>query len=156
MVRKRHDFAVWEPTPSTSFTISLAAIQEVADWRANRRGPQTLTVIYPKIRIADELPIIDVCAEMDYYGVKNLYRKSNQYYVDHYLCLWEITWREIIGHWKWTDLAAIQKWYHEIILPDFRERTISPTLGEETLDLFATMNQLCYKFLSEMLYMHVE
>ena len=80
-----------QPTPYISFTTSPAAIQELADWRANRRGPQTLTVVDPNTRIADRLPIIDVRAEMDHYRVKDPYGKSNIYYIDHYLCLWELT-----------------------------------------------------------------
>jgi hypothetical protein len=96
----------WEPTPYISFSTSPAAIQKLAVWRADRRGPQTLTVVDPNTRIADGLPILDVRAEMDHYGVTSPYRKSNQYYIDHYLCLWEVTGREIIGHWKWADLVA--------------------------------------------------
>jgi hypothetical protein len=78
---------IWEPTPYISFTTSPAAVLEIADWRANRRGPQTLTVLDPNTRIADGLPILDVRVERDHYGVKDPYGKSNQYYIDHYLCL---------------------------------------------------------------------
>ncbi|KAH8797576.1 hypothetical protein F5882DRAFT_287173, partial [Hyaloscypha sp. PMI_1271] len=55
--------------------------------RASRRGPQTLTIINPNTRIVDGLPILNVRTEMDHYGVKDPYRKSNQYYIDHYLYL---------------------------------------------------------------------
>jgi hypothetical protein len=87
---------------------------------------------------------------MNHYGIKDPYGKSNQYYVDHYLCLWEVTGREIIGHWEWNDLVANEQWYHEIILPAFREhsrRTISRSLEEETLGLSAAMNELSCMFL---------
>jgi hypothetical protein len=144
---------LWEPTPYISFTTSPAAIQELADRRANRRGPQTLTVVDPNTRMADGLPILDVCAEMDHYGVKDLYGKSNQYYIDHYLCLWEVTGREIIGHWEWADLVVNEQWYNEIILPAFRERMISQPLEEETSGLWAAMNQLSCMFFLGILYM---
>jgi hypothetical protein len=139
---------IWVPTLYISFQTSPAAIQELAVWRANRRGPQTLTVVDPNTRIADGLPILDVRAEMDHYGVKDPYGKSNQYYIDHYLCLWEVTGREIIGHWEWADLVAKEQWYNEIILPAFREHMISRPLEEETSDLLAAMNQLSCMFLS--------
>lgn len=111
-----------EPTPYISFQTCPAAIQELADWRANRRGPQTLTVVDPNTRIADGQPILDVGAEMDQYGLEDPYGRSNQYYINHYLCLWEVTGREIIGHWAWADLVAIEQWYKEIILPAFKRR----------------------------------
>ncbi len=145
----------WEPTPYISFTTSPAAVQKLADSRSNRRGrgPQTLTVLDPNTRLADGLPILDVRAEMDHYGVKDPYGNPNQYYIDHYLCLWEVTGREIVGRWEWTDLVANERWYHEIILPTFRERTISRPLEEETLGLSAAMNQLSCMFLLGILYM---
>ena len=43
------DHKRWEDTPFISFTSSPAAILEMAAWRAQRRGPQTLTVIDPNI-----------------------------------------------------------------------------------------------------------
>jgi hypothetical protein len=143
---------IWEPTPYISFTTSPTAIHKLADWRANRRGPQTLTVVDPNTRIANGLPILDVCAEMDHYGINDPYEESNQYYIDHYLCLWEVTRREIIGHWEWTDLVANEQWYHEIILPAFKEHTISRPLEEETLGLSAAINKLSCMFLLRILY----
>jgi hypothetical protein len=142
---------IWEPTPYISFTTSPEAIQALADPRVNRRGPQTLTVVDPNTRIADRLPILDVRAEMDYYGVENPYGKV-EYYTDHYLCLWEVTGGEVIGHWEWTDLVANERWYHEIILPAFREHTIPRTLAEDTLDLSALMNQLSSMFLGNIVH----
>jgi hypothetical protein len=143
---------IWEPTPYISFTTSPVAIQELADWRANRRGPQTLTVVDPNTRIANGLPILDVRAEMDYYGVKDPYGKY-QYYIDHYLCLWEVTGREVIGHWELADLVTNERWYHEIILPAFRARKTSQPLEDETSGLLASMNQLSCVFLLGILYM---
>jgi len=147
------DHSKWNPTPYISFTTSPAALKKMANWRASQRGPQTLTVLDPNARMADGLPILDVLAEMDHYGIKNPYKKLNQYYKDHYLCLWEVTGREIIGHWEWADLVANEQWYHEIILPAFREHTKSRSLEEETPGLSAAMNKLsCMFLLSGILY----
>jgi hypothetical protein len=137
----------WEPTPYISFTTSPAAIQEMAPWRAGRRGPQTLTVVDPNTRIADRLPILDVRAEMDHYGLNDPYGKLNQYYINHYVCLWEVPEQEIIGHWTWNDLAANEDWYNDIILPAFRKNATSRPLEEETSGLLAAMNQLSCAFL---------
>ncbi len=79
------------------------------DWRADRRGSQTLTAVDPNTRIADRLPILDTRAEMEHYRVKDPYTKSNQYYVNHYLCLKEVMGREVIGYWKWTNLIANER-----------------------------------------------
>jgi hypothetical protein len=144
------DHKDWTPTPYISFTTSAAAIQELAGWRAQRRGAQTLTVVDPNARIADGLPILDVAAEMDHYGIPDPYGRSNQYYMDHYLCLWEVTEREIVGHWQWNDLRANEQWYHEIILPAFQEhgrKMVSRRLEEETLGLSAIMNGLSCTYL---------
>jgi len=136
---------LWEPTPYISFTTSAAAIEEQAYWRAGRqRGSQTLTVVDPNTRIADRLPILDVLAEMNHYGIEDPYGKSNQYYIDHYVCLWEVPEQEIIGHWEWNDLAPNANWYNDIILPAFRENATSRRLEEETSGLLAAMNQLSF------------
>jgi hypothetical protein len=84
---------------------------------------------------------------MDHYGVKGPYGLSNQYHRDHYLCLWEVTRREVIGHWEWADLVTKEQWYNEIILPAFRKCTRSRPLEEETSALSAGMNQLSCMFL---------
>ncbi|KAH8797855.1 hypothetical protein F5884DRAFT_905854 [Xylogone sp. PMI_703] len=97
---------IWKPTPYITFTTSPAAAQEIADLRASRRGSDPY----------NGLPILDLCAEMDHYGVEDPDGKSNQYYIDHYLCLWKVTGREIVGHWEWTDLVTNERWYPEIIL----------------------------------------
>jgi hypothetical protein len=89
---------------------------------------------------------------MDYYGVKDPYGKY-QYYIDHYLCLWEVTGREVIGHWELADLVTNERWYHEIILPAFRARKISQPLEDETSGLLASMNQFSCVFLLGILYM---
>ncbi|KAI9774396.1 MAG: hypothetical protein M1840_004290 [Geoglossum simile] len=140
----------WTRTPYISFTSSAAAVQELAGRRSRRRGAQTLTALDPNFRIADGLPILDIAAEMDHYGIPDPYGRSNRYYRDHYLCLWEVTEREIIGHWQWDDLVANKQWYYEIVLPAFREhgrKTASRSADEETLVLSAAMNELSCMFL---------
>lgn len=144
---------IWEPTPYISFTTSPEDIEKQANWRASRqRGPQTLTVVDPNTRIADRLPILDVLAEMVHYGVKDPYGKSNQYYIHHYVCLWEVPEQEIIGHWEWNDLAPNENWYNDIILPAFRENATSRHLEKETSSLLAAMNQLSCAFLLRILH----
>jgi hypothetical protein len=139
------DHKDWTPTPYISFQTSAAAVQDLANMRAQRRGLQTLAVVDPNTRLRHGLPILDVAAEMGHYNILDPYRKSNQYYIDHYVCLWQVTERETIGHWKWSDLVAKENWYQEIIMPAFwkfrREvAPISPQGGP--FDLLAGMNNL--------------
>lgn len=78
--------AIWEPTPYISFTTSKEAIIGIAQMRAIKRNePQTLTVIDPNIRLRGRLPILDVKAEMQHYGIANPYsnRPYNDFYTDH-------------------------------------------------------------------------
>ena len=142
----------WTPTPYISFTISPAAIQDLATFRSQRkyRGVQTLTVIDPNTRTRDHLPILGVAAEMDHYEIPDPYGKSNQYYVNHYVCLWQVTEREIVGHWLWDDLVMNEDWYEQIIMPafrNFRVERLPKSPGDTGLDLLTAMNQLSRKFL---------
>ncbi|KAH7020672.1 hypothetical protein B0J12DRAFT_722342 [Macrophomina phaseolina] len=117
----------WTPTPYISFTTSADARE------ARGRGRQTLTVVNPNVRLVKGLPILDIAAEMAHYGVQDPYRKSNQYYVDHYLCVWEVSEQEVIGRWQWKDLAADGQWYENTIQPAFRKhnRQIEPSSTAE-------------------------
>lgn len=94
------------------------------------------------------LPILDIAAEMAHYGVQDPYGKSNQYYVDHYLCVWEVSKQEIIGHWRWEKLAADGQWYENIIQPAFRKqnRQIEPSSTVEDLCLSTAINKLTCTF----------
>ncbi|KAF2741735.1 hypothetical protein M011DRAFT_318375 [Sporormia fimetaria CBS 119925] len=114
------DHKVRESTPYISFTKSPSAIEEIVAWRSTKRGAQTLTVIDPNVRLNNGLPIVDVVAEMQHYGIQDPYNKGNRYYIDHYVCLWEVTKEEIVDHYEWEELAKRAKWYEEIIMPDFR------------------------------------
>ena len=145
------DYEIWKPTPYISFTTSAARIRRLVALRIERRGPQTLSVINPNARIANQLPILDMRAEMNYYGIVDPYPRSFQYYTDEYLCLWEVTPQEIVGQWQWADLVRNDQWYNEIILPAFKEhnkRLESTSLEEETLGLSAAFHELSGLFLA--------
>ena len=112
----------WTPTPYISFTTSPSKIEDLANLRAQRkyRGPHTLTVVDPNTRVRNGLPVLHVADEMEHYGITDPYGKWNEYYEDHYVCLWEVTTREIVGHWQWNDLVGHESWYQDIIMPAFR------------------------------------
>jgi hypothetical protein len=114
----------WEqPTPYISFTISPTALADLANSRSRKiwRKHQTLIVIDPNVRIAKGLPVLDVIAEMAHYGIEDPYRRSNQYYVNHYVCLWEVTAEEVVGQWQWDVLVENERWYEDIIMPAYRQ-----------------------------------
>ncbi|KAJ2998950.1 hypothetical protein NUW58_g154 [Xylaria curta] len=112
------DYSIWIETPYISFTTSDTRIEWLVKTRTdkNSRGAQMLTVIDPDNRLRNGLPIIGVKAEMQHYGIQDPYNKHGEYYVHEYLCLWQVTTAEIIGHWKWSDLAEDKNWYRNIIL----------------------------------------
>ena len=100
----------WTPSPYISFTTCEGRVEDLARMRAYKRnrGVQTLTVISPDSRIRNGLPVLSVKAEMGHYGIQDPYGKSNKYYVDEYLCLWQVTSAEIVGHWEWDSLSDEQ------------------------------------------------
>jgi hypothetical protein len=114
------------PTPFISFTTSKTAAKNLAFLRSKtRRQDQWLTVVNPNFRLHRGLPILDMGAEMAYYGVENPYGTGN-YYEDHYLCLWEVSKPEVVGHWRWDWLVGNRNWYKNIILRAF-EKHNEPT-----------------------------
>ncbi|RMD41158.1 hypothetical protein DV735_g4000, partial [Chaetothyriales sp. CBS 134920] len=115
------DHGCWQPTPYISFTISPQNLEELAGLRANRRGrgPHSLTAVDPNYRIRKGLPVLDVAEEMAYYGIDDPYGRSSKYYKDHYVCLWEVTEAEIVGHWHWEELVENENWYEDVIMPAF-------------------------------------
>jgi len=132
----------WTPTPFISFTSSPRAVTELAEWRKQKRGVQTLTAIDPNIRIRNNLPILDLATEMEHYDITNPYGKREQYCIDHYVCLWQVTEKEIIGHWKWNELAGVENWYEDIIIPAFRNFNQAPLPKTEDSDLSTIMDTL--------------
>ncbi|KAF2676857.1 hypothetical protein K458DRAFT_320966, partial [Lentithecium fluviatile CBS 122367] len=115
------DHKDWTPTPYISFTKSASAIEDLATLRiSRRRGVQTLTVIDPATRLRSGLPILNVAAAMEYYRIPDPYMRGSQYYIDHYVCLWEVTKEEIVSHYEWEELVETTNWYDEIIMPAFR------------------------------------
>jgi hypothetical protein len=101
---------LWQPTPYISFTRSASAIEDLAAWRSVKRGDQTLTTINPATRLRIGLPILDVVKEMDHYDIPDPYDKGSKYYINHYVCLWEVTEEEIIGHYDWQELSKTTNW----------------------------------------------
>ena len=86
--------------PYTLFTNLPAVVEDLVNVRAQRnRGNQTLTAIDPSTRLRKGLPILDIATEMDHYNIQDPYRKSNKYYNGHYVYLWQVAEREIVGHW---------------------------------------------------------
>ncbi|RYP07906.1 hypothetical protein DL765_008976 [Monosporascus sp. GIB2] len=127
----------WTPGPYISFTASSATIEALAQMRVNKRGAQTLTVIDPNSRIRNGLPVLDIAAEMDHYNIPDPYGKSKAYYANHYVCLWQVTKAEIVGHWDWSSLADNKNWYQEIILPAFQEFTATTSATDNANSLLA-------------------
>lgn len=116
------DHGEWTiPTPYISFTSSADALQELARKRdiKGNRGRQILTVIDPSTRISNCLPTLDVAAEMEHYSIPDPYCQGNRYYIHHYVCLWEVTPDEVVGHWCWYELSDLVNWYNEVIMPEF-------------------------------------
>lgn len=125
------DNRVWEPTPYISFTTSPTAIEELARGRDKpRRGPHFLTAIHPGVREKRRLPILNVEMEMKHYGIPDPYHKSNLYYRNHYVCLWEVTPAEVIQTWPWEEIRTNPRWYSEIVLPAFRAFTENSSLDD--------------------------
>lgn len=114
--------ADWQPTPFISFTSSPTAVKALAQRRAQNgnRGAQTLTVIDPNTRERAGLPVLNMDKEMDHYKIRNPYG-SGRYCDDHYICLWQVTGREVVGSWSWDELSADENWYGNIVMPAFRE-----------------------------------
>lgn len=137
----------WTPTPYISFMSSPTAIEKLAEWRKTKRGDQKLTVINPNIRLRNGLPILDLAAEMEYYDILNPYGERDKYCVGHYICLWQVTKEEIIGHWNWDELVESGNWYQEIVKPAFQKSNQKsiPVLADSDMSLL--MNRLCCKFL---------
>jgi hypothetical protein len=85
------------------------------------RVGQNLTVIDPATRRENGLPILDVAAEMGYYGIPDPYNKGSKYYIGHYVCLWKVTAQEIIARYEWNEPAKQRNCYEEIVMPAFRK-----------------------------------
>lgn len=120
---KHLDYKDRTPGPYISFTTSPNQIQDLAMKRSGNRGSHTLTVVDPNKRISMGLPILDVLAEMDSYGIPDPYGRGNQYYFGHHVCLWQVTEAEIVGHFQWDYLKQKDNWYEDIIMPAWRKFT---------------------------------
>ena len=80
--------------------------------------------------------------EMDWYGIKNPYRED--FYSDHYLCLWEVTPDEVVGTWSWEELQKDRGWYENIIMSAFEmhRRAHQNAADGASSDLEATTSTL--------------
>lgn len=72
------------------------------------------------------LPVLDVAAEMEHYGIPDPYPRASKfftdrYHFDHFVCLWEVTGSEVVGSWNWEGLAKTKDWYEEIVMPAFMD-----------------------------------
>jgi hypothetical protein len=135
----------WTPTPYISFTSSPAAVEELAMQRRSKRGAQTLTVIGPNVRLRKGLPILNLYQEMEHYGISNPYGSWSRYCVDHYICLWQVTEEEIVGHWKWDELAVSENWFEDTVMPAFRDFDQKSKQRADNTDLSEIMDRLCRK-----------
>jgi hypothetical protein len=107
------------PTPYISFTSCPHAAKRLANKRINegRRGDQNLVVIDPWYRLQHGLPILDMAKEAEWYGIDSPYREN--YFTDHYVCLWEVTPAEVVGTCRWDELCRDNGWYENIVMPAF-------------------------------------
>lgn len=129
------DHQKWDDTPFISFTQSPQELQDTAELREPRRGYQTITVLNPNVRAKKGLPILNMDAEMRYYGIPDPYGKSNKYYKNHYVCLWEVTEEEFIGNWLWEELLRTDRWYEQVILPAFERHNDKHLVNNGALNM---------------------
>ncbi|KAJ5455615.1 uncharacterized protein N7458_003879 [Penicillium daleae] len=55
-----------------------------------------------------------------------------------YLCLWEVTPDEVVGHWDWEDLVDDPDWFGNVVMPAFVEhnyRFLGELSGQGDRDL---------------------
>jgi hypothetical protein len=121
----------WDPTPFISFNSSVAGLRQfqllARSWSP---FPAWLTVINPNVRIARGLPMIKMDEEMRYYQVDPDWGDYSLYR-DEYLCLWEVTPEEVVGHWEWNELINDANWYEDLILPAFNAHNEGFLRGNE-------------------------
>ncbi|PYH96509.1 hypothetical protein BO71DRAFT_439468 [Aspergillus ellipticus CBS 707.79] len=109
--------------PFLHFTLDPDRLSDIASSLGSRTGKaQTITVISPLVRAVVGLPVLNLEDELWYYevelpGGKVAYRA----YDEDFLCLWQITEPEIVGHWEWEDLKGIEGWYGKIVMPAFKK-----------------------------------
>lgn len=104
------DYTNWTHTPYISFTTSKTRIEQLVGMKQDIRGTQFLTVINPNVRIKKLLPIIFMEYKMKNYDVADPYNRDYEYYKNEYLCLWEVTEPDIVGHYNWDILTTNKNW----------------------------------------------
>lgn len=147
---KHLDYKDWTPGPYISCTTNPTEIQGHVAKRGDR-GSRTLTVIDPNTRIGNGLPILDVAAEIKEYKIPDPYGQKGRHHIDEYVCPWQVTEPEIVGHWDWDELEQRENWYQDIIMPAFREftkrHTVNPAEGTSD-DLLPGLNELSGKYVT--------
>ncbi|PWY65971.1 hypothetical protein BO70DRAFT_433225 [Aspergillus heteromorphus CBS 117.55] len=105
----------WDGNPFIHCTSRPFEVRcRVRDW-----SQKTVTVINPNVRRAVQLPTLSLGDELE---SRSLGRPASNYeFVGEYLCLWEVTPDEIVGHWRATDLVGLHAWYTRAVMPAFRE-----------------------------------
>jgi len=103
--------------------------------REPRRGCQMITVLNPKVREKKGLPILNMDIEMRYYEIPDPYGRSNKYYRNHYVCLWEVTEEEFVGNWSWEELHRIDGWYERVVFPAFKKHNDKHLVGDGALSM---------------------
>lgn len=107
---------IWEDTPYISFTKSQTSLQDLAEFRSQRkRGSQNIIVVDPRVRFDLGLPVLQYSKEMAYYKVEPPYERG--YWEDHFLYLWEVIPEEVVGIWDWDRLRSEKDWLQMVIMP---------------------------------------
>lgn len=142
------DHKNWTLISFISFTISAEAVQQLAISKF-AKDAQTITAVSSDVRIASELFILNMNAEMRHYEISNLYQRFSEYYKDHYLCLWKVTESEIVEDWEWNDLVRNDHWYEKIVLSSFKKynkKNFVKFSNEKTLNFSTLLNVLLDTF----------
>ena len=133
------------PGPYISFTSSPAEIEALARMRSKRgRGPQVLTLIDPNRRASYGLPTLAVVPEMKHFRIPTPYGEAEVFYKNHYVCLWQVTKPEIVGHWDWNELKKTDDWYYEIIKPAFARFTAAYASTSSFLGQAKVVNEMSW------------
>lgn len=113
----------WTPTPYISFSSDperLGLLARIRNAKGNR-GSQSLVVIDPEVRRRCGLPFVGVAKEMQHYKIERPeHHRDADYSFGHYVCLWEVTPAEVVGHCAWDDIGDYNSWYKDIVIPAIR------------------------------------
>ncbi|KAI0400674.1 hypothetical protein F4802DRAFT_619741 [Xylaria palmicola] len=109
--------------PYLSFTCNPANISALGNTFPEMSW--TLTVIDPDTRVRNRLPTLHFKTEAEEYCPEVAHTINP----DEYLCLWEVTTAEVVGHWDWDILKNDKFWYENTVRPtywQFLEKASTP------------------------------